>query len=82
MIAVETEDKKTIEKANSYRQMMDQWAWKDFKGIMDQRRNDALEKTIWASTMEEVQVQRGYVKCIDSLNSEIDYILGALDKSQ
>lgn len=73
-------DAKAIERANSYRMMMDQWAWKDFDLIMDDTRKNALEKAVFASSMEEVQIQRGIVKCIDSLKNDVGFILNGTGK--
>ncbi len=71
---------KAVERANSYRQMMEQWAWKDFKSILDQTRQSALERGINASMIEETQVQKGFVKCIDSIYGELNFILEGTGK--
>ena len=73
-------DAKSIERANSYRQMMDSWAWKDFEAnILNAKRIDALEKAIFSTTMEDVQLERGKVKCVDAIKADIGYILGDLE---
>lgn len=71
----EQEKTKATERATAYRDMMNSWAWKDFSRVMGEKRQDALEQAIMAPDMEEVQIARGIVKCIDSLNSEVSYIL-------
>lgn len=67
-------DPKAIERANSYRTMMGSWAWKDFEEILKTERQTALEQAVVASRIEDVNIYRGVVKCIDSINSEIDSI--------
>ena len=70
-------DARAIERASSYRNMMDSWAWKDFHGsVLKEIRQEALEKAIVAETMDQVQMARGYVKCLDSIESQLGYILG------
>lgn len=67
---------KSIEKANSYRLMMSSWAWKDFEiNILNQKRLDALEAGINAPSMEMVQVERGKVKCVDSIHADLGFIM-------
>lgn len=70
-------DGKAIERANSYRDMMNSWAWKDFEEIMKSERQAALERGISASDLKDVQINRGFVQCVDSLQSEIESILRA-----
>lgn len=69
---------KAIERANSYRQMMESWAWKDFSEVARERRSAALEKALNAVSMDEVQQARGAVRFHDSLMSELDFILEAV----
>ena len=72
------EDKaKAIERANSYRQMMDLWAWKDLQSFLESTRTAALESAVISDEIKDIQMWRGYVKCLDSINSHIGYILGA-----
>lgn len=71
----EQEQKEAIERSNSYRQMMEMSAWKEFSEFLDHVRNSALEIAIEGSKMEDVQVQRGVVKCVDTIRGELNYIL-------
>lgn len=66
---------KAIERANSYRDMMRSWAWKDFEEILKNERQTALEQAVVCSDIKDVQMYRGIVKCIDSINSELESIL-------
>lgn len=75
----ETDRLKAIERANSYRQMMDLWAWKDFERFLDETRQSALEKGIKTKDSDERNDLRGIVLCIDSIKSELGYILGGAD---
>jgi|WetSurMetagenome_2_1015567.scaffolds.fasta_scaffold662027_3 hypothetical protein len=69
---------KAIERAESYRSMMNTWAFKDFQeNILKEHRQQALEVAISASTIEGVQINRGKVLEIDSILSELDSILEA-----
>lgn len=68
-------DGKAIERANSYRDMMRSWAWKDFEELMKGERQSALERGISASDLKDVQLNRGFVQCIDSLQAELESIL-------
>jgi hypothetical protein len=70
-------DPKAIERANSYRDMMRSWAWKDFEEIMKSERQSALEAAIVSSDIKDVQEKRGFVRCIDSLFSELETVLRA-----
>lgn len=68
-------DEKAIERASSYRQMMSNWAWKDLESVFDTIRQDALESGINSESMEKVYIQKGIVKCVDRIKSEISAIL-------
>ncbi len=68
---------KAIERAESYRSMFNMWAWKDFTEILRNERQTALEQAVVASKIEDVNVYRGIVRCIDSLMSELDSIVNA-----
>lgn len=68
-------DAKAIERSESYKAMMNTWAFKDFVEIMGHERQTALEQAVVASKIEDVNVYRGIVKCIDSLLSELDSIV-------
>lgn len=74
----EDDQKKAIERANSYRQMMELWAWKDFFKFIEDLRREALESAIEKDSIKDVQVQRGIVKAVDKIQSEIDYILAGV----
>lgn len=65
---------KSIERADSYRAMMGSWAWKDFEDILRNERQVALEQAVVSSKIEDVNIYRGVVKCIDSITSELDSI--------
>lgn len=67
-----TTEAQKIERANLYRTMMESWAWKDFMEIVNHERQNALEQAIIAPKTEDVLMFRGFVKCIDSILSEID----------
>lgn len=68
-------DSKSIERANSYRQMMSVWAWTDFSILLDTIRQDALESAINSTDLTQVYIQRGIVKCVDKIRGEIGFIL-------
>lgn len=68
-------DPKDIERANSYRQMMSIWAWKDFEKELETIRQDALEMAIISTDLQQVYIQRGIVKCIDSIKASVGSIL-------
>lgn len=71
----EDQNKAAIERANAYRQMFEMWAWKDFKGILDELRKDALNSAIYASNMDEIHGQRGAVKILDRIESELGFMM-------
>lgn len=69
---------KAIERAESYRSMMNMWAWKDFQdNVLKDHRQQALEVAITSSAIEGVQLNRGKVLEIDSIFSELDSIVNA-----
>lgn len=70
-------DSKAIERAESYKSMMNTWAFKDFEQFLKDERQKALEIGIAASSIEGVQLNRGKVLEIDSILSELDSIVGA-----
>lgn len=70
---------KAIERANSYRQMMDLWAWKDFEKYLDETRQNALETGIRTKDNDERNNLRGIVLCVDSIKSELGYILDGVN---
>lgn len=76
--SMSTEDKsKAIEKANSYRQMMEFWAWKDFELFLQEQRRTALEMAVNSDELKDIQVQRGIVKCLNAIENHLGYILSA-----
>lgn len=67
---------KAIERAESYRAMMNLWSWKDFEqNVLKEHRQQALEVAISSSTIEGVQINRGKVLEVDSIFSELDSIV-------
>ncbi len=60
-----------IEKANSYRMMMELWAWKDFQKFLNDERSLALESLL----MKESDIDRGRVRQIDSIKAQLAYIV-------
>lgn len=71
----EEELAQAIEKANSYRDMLKLWAWKDLYMTIQEIRKSALEQAVFSNEIENVQVQRGKVKAIDEILGSIDFIL-------
>ena len=73
-----TEDpniKKKIERANSYREMMGTWAWKDFVQVLKELRQSNLEAVIFVDSVEAIQLARGQVKSVDTILANVGYIL-------
>ncbi len=68
-----------IERANSYRLMIQSWPWKDFERYLDETRQSALEKGIHLKDSDERNAQRGIVVCIDSIRAELGYILNGTE---
>lgn len=68
-------DTKSIERAESYKSMMNMWAWKDFMESLKFDRQTALEQAVVASKIEDVNVFRGKVMQLDSIFSELDSIV-------
>ena len=73
---------KAIEKANSYRSMMDTWAFKDFKSFLDEERKTALQLAIHSDDIKDIQLQRGIVKCLDAIESHLGYVLSTNGQSK
>lgn len=72
------EDKaRAIERANSYRQMFETFAWKDFELFLKEQRRTALEMAVNSDELKDIQVQRGIVRCLNEIESHIGYILSA-----
>ena len=72
---IEGLNKREIERANAYRQMMEMWAWKDFQAFLDEERNSALESAIVLNDISQIQVQRGKVQSLDAIKGQLSYIL-------
>lgn len=68
-------DAKDLEKSGQYRQMMELWAWKDFQKFMDDLKQSSLNSAIICDDIKDVQLYRGYVKCLDSISSHLSYTL-------
>ena len=64
------------ERAVSYRQMMENWAWKDFNNFLESERQSALEDSINLNDLSQIQVKRGMVKAFDSIKSHLGFVLG------
>lgn len=65
------------ELASGYRSMMEGYAWKHFKAFLDNERMTALEMAINSDELKDIQLQRGIVKGLNSIESHIGYILEA-----
>lgn len=70
-------DQERIQKASSYRDMMNMWAWSDFQSFLMRERESALEFGINADDQKEVQMNRGKVRQLDAIQAELGFILGA-----
>lgn len=68
------DNEKEIERANSYRDMMNLWAFKDLYSEIEEIRKVSLESAISSATIESVYEARGKVKGIDQLLSTIEHI--------
>lgn len=71
-------DTQRREKAASYRHMMESWPWKDFWKFVEDTRAQALESAIVSDDLKEIQMWRGYVRSIDAIKSQLDYVLEGL----
>lgn len=71
-----TDKAKAVERANSYRQMMELWAWKELELFLENERKSALELAIVSEDLKDIQVNRGKVQQLDSIKSHLGYILG------
>ena len=63
------------QKAVSYQQMMDMWAWKDFSVFLEEERKSALELAVDSDDIKNVQLNRGKVKQLDAISSHVSSIL-------
>lgn len=68
-----------IERANSYRDMMKMWAWKDLQNFLDDARITALNHAVASDEIKDIQVQRGIVRAIDAIYSHIGFVTGPLE---
>jgi len=80
----EKQNQANIELANAYRDMMGMFAWKHLKGnVMARIKSDALKATDETPAAElclaQVAEDRGIRKCLDLIDSEINWILNAHD---
>ncbi len=69
----------SIERANSYRQMMESWAWKDFQTVMTALKTEA-RTGMDALDVDNITVARtaeylGYIKAFNKIENELGYIL-------
>ena len=76
----ETEKKKAIERANSYREMMQMWAWKDFVKLAESQKEsygniiDVVSFEIDNAPMIMAE-SRGARKAIGQLLNSVDFIV-------
>lgn len=68
------EKAEAIQKANSYLQMFELWAWQDFSLFLESERKSALESAVNSDELKDIQKWRGYVKCLDSIQGHLGYI--------
>lgn len=80
----EEEIRKSVERANSYRDMMGLWAWKDFESILDWYEDQSFKdlKVLSSSSGYEFEVGKliGRMKVIDDLRDEVNRIISFSEK--
>lgn len=74
----EEEKAKAIEKANSYRQMMESWAWKDLIATAEENKTSILNNILNGDQTTERQIGylKGYRDAVDQIfKDHIGYVL-------
>lgn len=76
------ENAKRIERANSYRDMINSWAWKDLMVIAEEKKSEILEKMFMSDDIDvkKVNFAKGYKAALDDIfKNEIGFILSPLN---
>ena len=77
----EIDKKKAIERANSYREMMNSWAWKDFVSLLESIQKEGIDEIDRAfnstGELRELAINNALAKrvVISRILSEINFIL-------
>lgn len=73
----EDQNKKEIERANAYRDMMNMWAWKDFMRVLENQREAIINDFVSSLDSEVlyVGILKGKMQQIDSIKLEVGYIV-------
>lgn len=75
----EDDRKRREDKANSYRQMMELWAWKDFEAYLDTLRASMVNDFIAFEATEAVEFKAGQYKgaldCLNRIKKELEFII-------
>ena len=66
-----------IERANSYRDMMNSWAWKDLMIVMAQEKKQQIENILSLGSKGDLDFARGFVKGLDWVENEANFVLEA-----
>jgi len=77
----EIDKKKAIERSNSYREMMNSWAWKDFVSLLESIQKEGIDEIDRAfnltGELRELGINNGIAKraVISRIFSEINFII-------
>lgn len=69
----ELDKRKAIERANSYRDMLNLWAWKDLMGQIRDEKDARIEKLLVVGG--DVEFVRGFTAALRFIDTSIAYIL-------
>ena len=68
------EKAQAIERANSYRMMLDSWAWKDLWARIEEEKSGKLEALMTQEGSDDLDFTRGFVKAINWIKDEISFV--------
>lgn len=70
---------KEIDRANSYKQMFELWAWKDFQSFLEKIKVETVNDFIAFNEQRAVEFRAGEFKgvltCLEKIRNELNYIV-------
>lgn len=77
-IEFDDERKKRLDRAISYKQMFEMWAWKDFQSILSGLRESTVNDFISFEAKEAVEFKagqyKGFLDCLRKIQSDLEFI--------
>ncbi len=77
-VEFEAERQKRIDTANSYKQMFEMWAWKDFQSHLNALRESTVNDFISFEAKEAVEFKagqyKGFLDCLRKIQTDLEFL--------